>query len=60
MIIATPLDIPKLEPDDWATFWDLWNTHSGPLIKSFQKSDFLANSCNTFDSYETGSFSTIF
>jgi len=36
MIIATPLDIPKLEPDDWATFWDLWNTHSGPLIKSFQ------------------------
>jgi hypothetical protein len=33
MIIATPLDLPIIEPDDWGTFWDIWNTYSEPLIK---------------------------
>jgi len=36
MIIATPLDIPRIEPDDWSVFWDVWNTHSGPLTKNFR------------------------
>jgi hypothetical protein len=35
MIIATPLDIPRIEPDDWDLFWNIWNTHSGPLTKQF-------------------------
>jgi hypothetical protein len=35
MIIATPLDIPKLEPDNWTTFWDIWNTHADLLIKKY-------------------------
>ena len=35
MIIATPLDIPRIEPDDWNVFWDLWNTYSGPLTKQY-------------------------
>ena len=33
MIIATPLDLPRIEPDDWDTFWDIWNTYSKPLVK---------------------------
>jgi hypothetical protein len=33
MIIATPLDIPKLEPDNWEVFWDIWNTHADKLYK---------------------------
>jgi len=33
MIVSTPLDIPKLEPDDWPTFWELWNSHADLLIK---------------------------
>ena len=36
MIIATPLDIPKLEPDNWTTFWDIWNTHADLLIKKYR------------------------
>jgi hypothetical protein len=35
MIIATPLDIPRIEPDDWDVFWNIWNTYSGPLTKQF-------------------------
>ena len=35
MIIATPLDIPKIEPDDWDLFWEIWNKHSGALTKNF-------------------------
>lgn len=35
MIIATPLDIPRIEPDDWDLFWDIWNKHSGVLTKNF-------------------------
>ena len=33
MIIYTPLDLPKIEPDDWNTFWEIWNTYSSKLIK---------------------------
>lgn len=35
MIISTPLDIPKIEPDDWNLFWDIWNKHSAPLKKQW-------------------------
>lgn len=34
MIIYTPLDLPKIEPDNWDTFWDIWNQHSGNLVKT--------------------------
>lgn len=33
MIIFTPVDLPKIEPDDWPTFWSLWNQHSRYLEK---------------------------
>ena len=33
MIVYTPLDLPKIEPDDWNVFWDIWNQYSGDLIK---------------------------
>lgn len=33
MIVYTPLDLPKLEPDDWDTFWNIWNLYSGNLVK---------------------------
>ena len=36
MIIATPLDIPKIEPDDWELFWKIWHKHSDILVKTFQ------------------------
>jgi hypothetical protein len=33
MIVATPLDLPIIKPDNWDTFWDIWNTHSANLVK---------------------------
>ena len=33
MIVYTPLDLPQIEPDNWDTFWDIWNQHSGNLTK---------------------------
>lgn len=33
MIIFTPIDLPKLEPDNWDKFWDVWNTHANRLTK---------------------------
>lgn len=33
MIVYTPLDLPKIEPDDWNIFWDIWNQYSDNLVK---------------------------
>jgi len=33
MIVYTPLDLPKVEPDNWDIFWNIWNQHSGNLVK---------------------------
>jgi hypothetical protein len=40
MIVATPLDLPKIEPDSWDTFWKIWNTHAGHLTKIRKNLDF--------------------
>jgi hypothetical protein len=34
MIVATPLDLPIIEPDDWSIFWNIWNNHSDNLVKT--------------------------
>lgn len=34
MIIYTPVDLPKIEPDNWEVFWDIWNTHTNNLVKT--------------------------
>lgn len=33
MTIYTPIDLPKLEPDSWETFWQIWNLHADSLVK---------------------------
>jgi hypothetical protein len=33
MIVATPLDLPKIEPDDWEIFWKIWERESKNAIK---------------------------
>jgi len=34
MIIYTPIDLPKIEPDNWEVFWDIWNKHQNYLVKT--------------------------
>jgi hypothetical protein len=36
MIVATPVDYPKVEPDDWEIFWNIWNMYAKPLHKKFK------------------------
>jgi hypothetical protein len=31
-IISCPLDIPKIEPDNWNDFWEIWNREKGPTF----------------------------
>ncbi len=33
MIVAHALDFPKIEPDNWDIFWDMWNKHAKSLVK---------------------------
>lgn len=40
MIIFTPADLPRVEPDDWDTFWEIWNTHKRPLVKKIMNSEY--------------------
>jgi len=33
MIVATPLDLPRIEPDNWDTFWSIWERESKNAVK---------------------------
>jgi hypothetical protein len=33
-IVATPLDLPIIEPDNWDVFWELWYNNKKPLEKT--------------------------
>lgn len=33
MIVYTPLDLPKIEPDDWNVFWTIWNKNAKQMFK---------------------------
>lgn len=33
MILATPVLLPKIEPDDWERFWAVWHMNKRPLVK---------------------------
>ena len=33
MIVSLELPLPKLEPDDWNKWWNIWNNYSQPLRK---------------------------
>jgi hypothetical protein len=32
-VLFTPLDIPKIVPNDWDQWWEVWNNKSDKLIK---------------------------
>jgi hypothetical protein len=36
MIIFTPADFPKIEPDNWDTFQDIWDKNADWLVKEKQ------------------------
>lgn len=34
-ITAIPLDIPVIAPDNWSTFWDIWNEQKEPVVNEY-------------------------
>lgn len=39
MIVATPIDLPNIEPDNWDVFWKLWEENAKPLVKNSMNTD---------------------
>jgi hypothetical protein len=33
MIVSVPLNLPRLEPDNWDKWWHIWNNNAAPLNK---------------------------
>jgi hypothetical protein len=36
MIVYTPLDLPRIEPDSWDIFWKIWNENAKPMFKKLK------------------------
>jgi len=55
MIIYTPLDIPKIEPNNWNEWWEVWNTNSQFINKvSSNHNTTVRDILKGFDIYNTG------
>lgn len=51
MIVATPLNLPKLQPDDWGKWWDVWREQAKPLTKKRQSPNSQSGLHVGFDIY---------
>lgn len=56
-IVSTPLNLPRLEPDDWEKWWHLWEKHSAPLRKAKVSPNSEAGLHVGFDVFRQDSFS---
>ena len=55
MIIYTPLDIPKIEPNNWNEWWEVWNNNSQFINKvSSNHNTTVRDILKGFDIYNTG------
>lgn len=59
MILYTPLDIPKIEPNDWSEWWDIWNTYSAPAVKKITTHNPHSSRWNSLEIYRHAESSPI-
>jgi hypothetical protein len=50
--VATPLDLPIIKPDDWATFWNIWHANKQPLVKVKSNVDATSSLIGTSDIWQ--------
>jgi hypothetical protein len=61
-ILYTPLNIPKIVPNDWDAWWQIWNEYAKPVIKAVNNHNdseglwkgldlFESFSCKMFESF---------
>lgn len=55
MILYTPLDIPRIEPNDWEEWWDVWHNNAQFINKSTTNHNSTTRDIlRGFDIYNTG------
>jgi hypothetical protein len=40
-----PLDVPRIEPDDWELFWKLWNEKQSDITRGLKETQFWKGLC---------------
>lgn len=52
MLIFTPADLPKIEPDNWDVFWDIWTRENKNLIKVKKNTDISGTPIGTVGAWK--------
>ena len=60
MIVSTPLDFPKLVPDDWDKWNAIWDEHAKPLTKKRPSPNKAAGLHVGFDMFREGWFEPVY
>ena len=49
MILFTPLDIPKIQPNNWDEWWEFWNNEIRTIIADFKQHNFVDGICHMIE-----------
>lgn len=60
MIVSTPVDLPRLEPDDWNRWWDLWRECARPMTKEGKSPNAVYGQWTGFDVMVTDRYYTVY
>lgn len=60
MIVSTPIKFPALVPDDWDKWWDIWNKHAKPLVKTGVSPNSESGLHFGFDVYKVEQFKAVY
>lgn len=54
MIISTPLDLPKVVPDDWEKWWSIWNANAEVPVRMVETHNPYPAAHDGFEVYNNG------
>ncbi len=59
-IVSVPINLPKLEPDDWDRWWDIWKKYATPLKKTGVSPNQESGLHTGFDVFKIEKFSPVY